>query len=150
MSNLKFSINGKSLSPTLYKGESRQFSLSIDEPEALGGKDTAANPVEYLLAGYAGCLNVVLNLVAKEKNIAIKELKINIDGDINPEKFLGVSNKERAGFQSLNVYIDIDSAASEDEISELIEVVKNRCPVNDNLVNTTPINYFITTPTILN
>ncbi len=150
MSNLNFSINGKSISPTLYVGKSRQFTLTIDEPAALGGKDTAANPVEYLLAGYAGCLNVVFNLVAKEKNINLNSLQINIDGDINPEKFLGIANKERAGFQSLNVYIDIDSNSSVQAIDDLITTVKERCPINDNLTNPTPVNYFIKTESSLN
>ena len=150
MSNLNFSINGKSIRPTLYEGKTRQFTIAVDEPETLGGKDSFPNPVEYILAGYAGCLNVVLNLVAKEKNIQLNDIKINVDGDINPAKFLGFSEKERAGFQFLNVYIDIDSPSSDQEIDELIHVVKERCPVNDNLSHPTPINYFITTNTILN
>jgi uncharacterized OsmC-like protein len=150
MSNLNFSINGKSISPTLYQGQTRQFTLNVDEPEILGGKDISANPVEYLLAGYAGCLNVVFNLVAKEKNINIKELKININGDINPGKFLGFSETERAGFQSLNVHIEVVSDSNDLEVDELVETVKNRCPVNDNLSNPTPVNYFITKKSNLN
>jgi uncharacterized OsmC-like protein len=69
MSTLNFSINGKSINSTLYQGQSRKFTLNVDEPETLGGNDISANPVEYLLAGYAGCLNVVFNLVAKEKTL---------------------------------------------------------------------------------
>jgi uncharacterized OsmC-like protein len=151
MSNLNFSINGKSINATKYEGKARQFSLIIDEPEALGGKDEAANPVEYILAGYAGCLNVVFHVVAKELNITIKKLNININGDINPEKFLGISDKERAGFQSLNVHIELETDATKQElVDELIIKVKERCPVNDNLANPTPIKYFFTQPIFLN
>jgi uncharacterized OsmC-like protein len=150
MSTLNFSINGKSINTTLYQGQSRQFTLNVDEPETLGGKDISANPVEYLLAGYAGCLNVVFNLVAKEKNINIKELKINIDGDINPGKFLGFSEIERAGFLSLNVHIQVDTDSSDLEVDDLIETVKKRCPINDNLTNPTPVNYFLTRKLDLN
>ena len=96
--DLNFKINGKSIGHTKYQGYARNFELIVDEPEMLGGDDSAANPVEYLLAGYAGCLNVVFGIVAKELAIEIQSLKINIDGDINPEKFLGISNDERAGF----------------------------------------------------
>lgn len=151
MSYLNFSINGKSINATKYEGKARQFSITVDEPEELGGKDEAANPVEYILAGYAGCLNVVFHVVAKELNITIKTLKININGDINPEKFLGLSNKERAGFQSLNVHIELETDAAKQElVDELILKVKERCPVNDNLANPTPIKYFITQPISLN
>ena len=113
----------------------------MDEPENFGGKDSAPTPVEYILAGHAGCLNVVVNLIAKEMGITIKNLDINISGDINPEKLLGISDKERAGFKALNVQIKIDSDASGDVIHKLIDQVKERCPVNDNLTNTTPVNF---------
>lgn len=151
MSNLNFSINGKSINATKYIGKVRQFNITVDKPEELGGKDEAPNPVEYILAGYAGCLNVVFHVVAKELNIQIKTLKININGDINSEKFLGISDKERAEFQSLIVHVELETDAEKQElVNELITKVKERCPVNDNLANPTPINYFFTQPTFLN
>jgi uncharacterized OsmC-like protein len=146
MSKLNFSYNGTSTSATKFEGKSRQFDLVIDEPEALGGKDSAANPVEYLLAGYAGCLNVVYHVVAKEIGIEIDFLNISINGDINPGKFLGISDKERAGFQSLNVLVELATNGTPKQEQELITKAKNRCPVNDNLANPTPIQYLITQP----
>lgn len=139
--DLNFSINGKSVGFTKYSGVSRGFELVVDEPEVLGGENSAANPVEYLLAGYAGCLNVVFNIVAKELSININKLEINIDGNINPAKFLGLSNEERAGFKSLNVNISLETDASAENEQFLIQKVKERCPVNDNLTNVTPVTY---------
>ena len=139
--DLNFKVNGKNIGLTKYQGYARNFELIVDEPEILGGEDSAANPVEYLLAGYAGCLNVVFGIVAKELNIEIKNLEINIDGDINPAKFLGLSNEERAGFKSLNVEIKLSTNVDKQKESLLIETVKGRCPINDNLSNPTPINY---------
>jgi uncharacterized OsmC-like protein len=139
--DLNFKINGKNIGLTKYQGYARNFKLIVDEPEMLGGEDSAANPVEYLLAGYAGCLNVVFGIVAKELNIEIKNLEINIDGDINPAKFLGISDEERAGFKSLNVEIKLETNVDKEKEALLVQTVKNRCPVNDNLSNTTPINY---------
>lgn len=139
--DLNFKVNGKSIGFTKYSGKARNFELIVDEPQVLGGEDSAANPVEYLLAGYAGCLNVVFNLVAKEMQIEIKKLEINIDGNINPEKFLGISETERAGFKDINVDVKIETSAPKEQELELINTVKNRCPINDNLSNPTPINY---------
>ena len=139
--DLNFSVNGKNIGLTKYQGFARNFELIVDEPEMLGGEDSAANPVEYLLAGYAGCLNVVFGIVAKELNIEIKKLQINIDGDINPAKFLGLSDEERAGFKALNVVIKLETNVDKEKEALLIQTVKNRCPINDNLSNPTPINY---------
>ena len=139
--DLNFSVNGKRVGATKYQGLARSFELVVDEPEMLGGEDSAANPVEYLLAGYAGCLNVVFGIVAKEMKVEIKSLDINIDGDINPEKFLGISDNERTGFKSINVNIELRTNADKATEALLIEKVKSRCPVNDNLANPTPIQY---------
>jgi len=143
MSTLNFAITGNSTTQTKYEGNARHFKITVDEPHALGGNDDAPNPVEYILAGYAGCLNVVINLVAKELEIKINSLKIEISGDINPSRLLGTSFAERAGFLSLKVDIDLDSDADDETQILLFKQVKERCPVNDNLSNITPIEYNI-------
>ena len=143
MSISNFSIQGSSITPTLYKGTSRQFTFLVDEPQELGGDDLAANPVEYLLAGYAGCINVVINLIAKELDIQLSHVKINIDGNLDAAKLLGHTTKERAGFQSLEVHIDFETEAEQERIDVLLNSLKQRCPVSDNLSNKTPIQYHI-------
>lgn len=144
MSLSNFSINGSSINSTLYKGTSRQFNFLVDEPQELGGEDLAANPVEYLLAGYAGCLNVVINLVAKELGIKLYDTKININGNIDAAKLLGLSKEGRAGFQSLDVSLDFVTNATQETVDFLLKNVKQRCPVSDNLSNATPIQYHVT------
>jgi uncharacterized OsmC-like protein len=139
--DLNFKVNGKSVGLTKYAGVARNFELVVDEPEALGGEDSAPNPVEYLLAGYAGCLNVVLNLVAKELGIEIKKLEINVSGDINPERFMGLSTEERAGFKSITVEAVLETSGDAATEQLLIQKAKERCPINDNLANPTPIHY---------
>jgi uncharacterized OsmC-like protein len=142
MSTLNFSIKGQSLSATKLETKVRSFAFIVDEPPALGGNDEGPNPVEYLLGSYAGCLNVVIHLVARELKIIIHKLNIEVNGDLDPSKFAGGSSLNRAGFQNINVNIDIETDASIEQENNLIEISKSRCPVNDNLSNTTQINYF--------
>jgi len=145
MSKLNFAVTGNSITQTKYEGNARHFKITVDEPQALGGNDEAPNPVEFILAGYAGCLNVVIHLVARELNIKINSLKIEISGDIDPARLFGTSFNNRAGFLSLLVEIDLDSYADEVTQNLLFKQVKERCPVNDNLSNVTPIEYRILT-----
>ena len=139
MSDLKFTVSGESTSATQFIGKARHFELIIDEPEALNGTDEDANPVEYILAGFAGCINVVGHLVAKELGFTINKLKIEVSGNINPERFLGASTKERAGFKSIQLSLIPDTDASIETLVEWLELVEERCPVKDNLTNQTPI-----------
>ncbi len=139
MSKLNFSVNGENKNATRLDVNARQFKIVVDEPAQLGGNDEGANPVEYILAGYAGCINVVGHLVAKELGINIKKLSIEISGDINPARFLGLSFDERAGFLSLHVKLQVDSDSDEQTLNKWLQIVESRCPVNDNLANATPV-----------
>ena len=139
MSDLKFTVSGESTSATQFIGKARQFELIIDEPEALDGTDEHANPVEYILAGFAGCINVVGHLVAKELGFKIDKLSIEVSGNINPNKFLGASNNERAGFKSITLNLIPETNASIETLVKWLEIVEERCPVRDNLSNNTPI-----------
>jgi uncharacterized OsmC-like protein len=143
MATINFSVEGESINATKLEVQARQFSFIVDEPPTLGGNDEGANPVEYLLGSYAGCLNVVFHLIAREEGIKINSLGIKVSGDIDPARLFGSSRFNRAGFQSINVEFNIDSNASESVINELISKVKSRCPVNDNLSNVTQLNYSV-------
>ncbi|WP_445456881.1 OsmC family protein [Flavobacterium sp. HNIBRBA15423] len=99
----------------------------------------APSPIEYLLAGYAGCVNAVGSLVAKELKIDYKSLQVDVSGDINVDKFYGRETDARAGFNKLKVIIKLDAEISKKQLENWLEIVESRCPVYDNLVNTTPI-----------
>ena len=139
MSKLRFSVNGESNSTPQFVAKARHFKLVVDEPEELGGADEAANPVEYILAGLAGCINVVGHLVAKELGFVISKLNIDISGEINPDKLLGISNHERAGFQSIQINLNPETEADIVTLSQWLKIVEDRCPVKDNLRNETPV-----------
>ncbi len=144
MSLLNFSIHGQSKTATKFEAKARNFSFIVDEPEALGGNDDGPNPVEYLLGSYAGCLNVVVHLVAKELGVTIDDLKIEVNGNLDPAKFTGQAGFNRPGFQNIDVNVEIESNATTETIYKIIDIAKSRCPVNDNLSNVTQINYSVT------
>jgi len=139
MSLLNFSVSGKSESPTRLVAKTRQFSIVVDEPPSLGGSDEGANPVEYLLASYAGCLNVVAHLVAKEKGIEMKGLAIEVSGDLDPARLFGEATSARAGYQYIKVTLKPETDAHEQLLAVWLEEVERRCPINDNLSAATPV-----------
>lgn len=138
---LNFSVHSRSESPAKTNINVRGFNLTVDEPEALGGTNQAPNPVEYILAGYAGCINVVAHIVAKEQEIDLKDLNIDIEGDIDPARLFGTSFSERAGYKNIQVNLRTSSKLDEDQRSKWLNEIERRCPVNDNLSNKTPINF---------
>ena len=59
---------------------------------------------------------------------------------MNPARFMGKSDKERAGYQAINVKMKPETDVDEATLKTWIENVENRCPVTDNIVNATPVN----------
>ena len=146
MSDLNFSIKGISENPTKFVAEARNFKIVIDEPPTLGGTDHGANPVEYLLASYAGCLNVMGHLIAGEIGFKLDKLEIEMNGNLNPERLFGKSFTERAGFKSIQVKLKPYAEVTPALLEKWVQEVESRCPVNDNLLNKTPIEVAVIYP----
>lgn len=97
------------------------------------------SPLEYVLAGYAGCINAVGKLVAKEQYLDLKSLQVEISATLSLDQYQGKESNERAGFQVIDVVVKPTSEASLEELQKWIYAVKKRCPIHDNLINPTPI-----------
>lgn len=117
----------------------RQFSLSFDEPPSLGGKDSAPNPVEGLLAALVGCLGIVTVVVAREKNLPVEGISIEAEGDLDPRGFMGQYDLVRPGFLAIRFVMKVRGKLSPDDLAALLEEVKKRCPVSDVLSNGTQV-----------
>ncbi|WP_421763376.1 OsmC family protein [Ekhidna sp.] len=140
---IKFSVSSLSESPAKTHIQTRGFNLTVDEPESLGGTNEAPNPVEYILAGYAGCINVVAHIIAEELDFFLENLQINIDGFLNPDRLFGKSLQERAGYKQIDVRLETTTEIDPELKKRWIDEISHRCPVNDNLTNQTPISFSI-------
>ena len=89
MPDMTFYVDVACQSATCAEAQTRGFTFNVDEPEQMGGTNTGPNPVEYVIGAYAGCLNVVSHMVAKEMGFDIDSLKIHIEGDLDPSGFMG-------------------------------------------------------------
>lgn len=136
---MNFRAKATAVSPTKTVVKSRGFEIIIDEPAELGGTNEGANPVEYILAAYSGCLNVMAHVLAQELNMNLKGLQIDLVGNINPAKLMGTSYEDRAGYKEIKVVMKPDTDADDATIEKWLEGVLDRCPVGDNLKNITPV-----------
>ena len=139
MNDLTFKINAQSESAAKTIVKARNFEIVVDEPEALGGTDVAPNPVEYVLAAFAGCLNVMGHLVAQEMGFELKKLKIDMEENLNPANLFGKSDEERAGYKNIIIKMIPETDADKSILEKWLHEVESRCPVSDNLQNITPV-----------
>ena len=124
---------------TVVQCKAGNHTFLIDQPQNAGGQDLGPTPLEYYLASLAGCVASIARIVAKQKKINLRALKITTVGDINTDVLLGRNMEERAGFQSITLQVSIDADLTDSEKIELINEVERRCPVSENTINATGV-----------
>jgi uncharacterized OsmC-like protein len=107
----------------------RNHTIHMNEPDALGGTDTAPNMVENVLAAYGSCLTVGYTLNAALRGIQIKDLKIEVEGDLDLAGFFGLSDQVPAGFSGVRAKVHLDADASPEAIQALHDHVLKTSPV---------------------
>ena len=118
----------------------REFGpLASDEPAQLGGTDTGPNPVEQVLAALGNCLAVGYAANASAAGIELKDLDIELEGDLDLHTFLGLAPDGNAGYDSISVKVRIDSDASAEEIEALHQQVVGTSPVGHTLSRAVPV-----------
>ncbi|MBC7642153.1 MAG: OsmC family protein [Flavobacterium sp.] len=138
MSTKIVNITGFSIGNEQFVAKTESYNVLIgtneNEPEL-----NAPSPIEYILAGYAGCINAVGTLVAQKLNLNLRSLQVAISGEINVDRFLGKPTNDRAGFKVIVVTINPGIEATEEQLKKWLSLVESRCPVYDNLSNATQI-----------
>lgn len=120
----------------------------IDEPLSLGGTDKGPNPVEYVLAALGGCINVLVTTFAESFDVEIKDVQVHIEGDLDPDGFLGKNPNVRPGYEEIRYRVELDSPSPQEKINALLEHVDKICPVKDTLEGTRVINIKTETTTL--
>lgn len=118
----------------------RGFAPSVsDEPTSLGGGDAGPNPVEQLLGALGNCLAVGYAANATLAGIEIRDLKVEVEGDLDLHTFLGLRDGN-AGFQDIRVNVHLDSDATPHQLEELHAQVTATSPVGHTLGRPVPLH----------
>lgn len=124
----------------------RQHTIVIDEPSALGGTDTGANPVEAVLAGLASCQAITYRVWAANLGIALDRVTVEAEADIDLLGFFGIDRSVRAGFNDVRLQVALDGPESPERYRELAAAVDAHCPVLDIVANPVPVTRVLVEP----
>lgn len=112
------------------------FVFDKGEPEVLLGNDSGANPVEYLLVALAGCTTPSLALPAAANGIEIESIETELEGDIDLQGCLGLSEQAHPGYEGIRMKFRIKSDADESALRKFIGI----SPVCDTVCGPVPIS----------
>ncbi|MBW2502952.1 MAG: OsmC family protein [Deltaproteobacteria bacterium] len=114
--------------------------FDIDEPPVLLGQDRGPNPVEYLLVGLSGCVTTALIAHAAARGIKVNGLETFLEGDLDVQGFLGMSETIPVGYQGITIRFKIDADMTDLEKEELIQLAQKYSPVLASVMNPVPVN----------
>jgi len=112
--------------------EAREHRWIVDEPTELGGRDQGPNPVELVLGGLGSCLTVLAASFAPRHGVELRDFRVIVEGDLDPDGFLGLS-PIRPGFQDIRYRFEVDSPSPAERVHALLEHIQRVCPVKDTL-----------------
>lgn len=116
-----------------------EFVLEADEPAVLLGDDSAPNATEALLHALASCLNASFIYHAAMRRIPIDALEFTLEGTLDAQGFLGLSNEVRNGFDEIRIVCRVQSDAPKEKLEELCHLAQQRSPVFDMVTNPVPV-----------
>lgn len=120
------------------KAGTRGFEITLDEPESSGGGNSGMNPVEALLCALGACQSIATLIFAGMDQVPVQGVKVELEGDIDTDGFLGINPQVRNGFQEIRKDVVV-KCADKDAALAVAKHAEKQCPVADCVANPVPI-----------
>ncbi|HEX6293139.1 MAG TPA: OsmC family protein [Herpetosiphonaceae bacterium] len=136
-----FSFSAKTLwkGGTITETTARERVIKADEPEVLGGQDSAVDPVELLLAALSSCVSIGLVTQAAKRGVDFEDFEIEVTGDLDLRGYLGLDESIRSGFTNVQYIVRIKSDAPPEALEEILRAAEKTSPMLDNIRNGVPV-----------
>jgi uncharacterized OsmC-like protein len=98
-----------------------------------GGDGSARCSADLMLEALAGCAGVTLSAVATAMGITVRSGSIRVEGDWDARGTLGVSKEVPVGLTAVRLSVTLDSDATPEQRSKLVELMERYCVVASTL-----------------
>ena len=102
--------------------------IITDEPEARGGSNLGAAPVQTFMASLIGCTNVITNKCAHDLGIEINSMQIEMEAEIDRRGMM-LTEPVAIPFPAINLDIDVETNATDAQWDQVIDYLHKYCPI---------------------
>ena len=117
--------------------------VRADHPAVLVGEDRGPTPIEFLLHGLAACITAGIGNIAAVRGVTLTSVESRVEGDIDFQGILGLSDKVRNGYERIRITFDIAGDAPPEKLRQIVEQSRARSAVFDVLTNGVPVDVAI-------
>lgn len=100
---------------------------------ATGGDGSSLCSGDMLLEALVACAGVTLNAVATAMGIPLRSGTVRAEGDLDFRGTLGVDKQTPVGFRQIRLSFSLDSDASEEQLTTLMNLTERYCVVYQTL-----------------
>ena len=101
----------------------------------VGGAGTGACSGDLLLGALAACAQLTCQMVATAMEIPVRDIKVQVDGDLDLRGTLGIDREVGAGFQEIRVTFEVDAPdATAEQLEGLHAKTERYCTVLQTLL----------------
>jgi uncharacterized OsmC-like protein/alpha-beta hydrolase superfamily lysophospholipase len=105
-----------------------------DEPESVGGNNMGPDPYEHLLAGLGACTAMTLRMYAEHKNLAIKDIKVELTHSRDYQQDCQECESESQGIEAIVRKISFVGELETAQYARFLAIA-DKCPVHKTLHN---------------
>lgn len=98
-----------------------------------GGEGDLACSGDLLLASLAACQEITLRMVASAMGVALRDVEVTVEGDLDFRGTMGVDPETPVGFQQIRTTIRFDADAAPDRLQRLAARAEHYCVVGATL-----------------
>jgi uncharacterized OsmC-like protein len=98
-----------------------------------GGEGDLACSGDLLLASLAACQEITLRMVAAAMGIELREVEVNVEGDLDFRGTMGIDPETPVGFQRIRTSIRFDADAPPERLQRLAARAERYCVVGATL-----------------
>ncbi len=122
----------------------KDWRISADTPEAMGGDNTAPSPSVLFRASVSSCVAIGVSMWAARLEVPIGRVEVRFETDVDARGQFGVSDDTPAGFEHARLEIHIVSEAPADAVRQAVETSLRYSAVLDALSSDIPAKTEIT------
>ena len=102
--------------------------IRVEGHPAFGGTDSAASPLDYVLAAYISCNQVTSKIVALGQNIVLGEFTGRIEADLD-NSVLVFAAEGNPNFSRVKLTVELETELDDAAFDEFVAEISRRCPL---------------------
>ncbi len=107
-------------------------SLTTDMPTSVGGANSAPSPGWFLRAAEASCAATLIAMRAAQLGVVLEAVEVTVDSESDDRGILGIDESTPAGPLGTRLVVRVRaSAASREQLEEIVGWAVDHCPVTD-------------------